>query len=372
MAQLIVMHDQLSATGDDITEIKNGKTPTDALMQVFPQGLNPEAVQVYVNQKRMILPSESEQHSDELLKPMISDDIIIVVMEAKGVETAYLVAIAFVSAAISIALAPSIPGDAGKLKESPNNNLQGQTNIARPYQAYPLIFGSPISYPDLTGEPNVEYVDNIKIVRQLMNVGVGLFDVSAIRAGETPIDNFLGASATIYEPVNKIVTVPEVVETFAINEIDGQEIEGADVGIVVGTFNLTENGANLATFIGGIFEFQVVKDAESDSLKVDFDAALNPYTLKVNYKTDTIGDGGAYDVDGSGVISTMVLDGGGTFYTITLNGFNGPKNVDISSSPQYSFDVPFITENTISSEVGPINVGLDPRSYGLAFALIEG
>lgn len=361
----------MGATGDDISIFDTGVTPTDALMQIFPNGLNPASVQVYVNNALMVLPSESDNPSDELLKPLDEDDIIIVVLEAKGVELTIgqLIAIAFVSAAVAIVLAPSIPGDAGKRKDSPNNNLQGQTNIARPYQAYPLIFGSPISYPDLTGEPNIEYVDNIKIVRQLMNVGVGLFDITAIRAGETPLANFLGSSSITYEPVSKVVTVPNVIETFAINEIDGQEIEGADIGIVLDTYDLIKDGsAGNVSYLGTTFIFDVIKDTDSDQLKTDFDAEIGNFALRVNYLIDTDGLGVAdSSTVGTGNVNTMILDGGNTFYTITIHLFNGTTSFSV-----YNFDTPFVSDHTTNSIIGPINIGISVQEVWLGILFDRG
>ena len=371
MPKLIIIRDQLAATGDDVTLIDVGVTPTDALMREFPDGLNPEAVKIYVNNKLMVLPSESDDPSAELLMPLNDDGILIVALEAKALTLPQLIAIALVSAAISIALAPSIPGDAGARKDSPNNNLQGQTNIARPYQAYPLIFGSPISYPDLTGEPNVEYIDNVKIVRQLMSVGVGTLDITKIRAGETPLDNFIGSSSTIYEPVAKVVTVPNVIETFAINEIDGQEIEGADVGIALSDYDLTKEGADgNVTYIatGTTFTFDIVKDAESDQLKTDFDAAVSNFDLRVEYLIDNDGFGAAnFAVVGTGVTTSIALDGGGLFYTVALAGFNG----DVSFS-LYDFNTPFLAENTVASVVGPINVGISMQEIWIGIRFDRG
>lgn len=368
MAQLIVMHDQLGATGDDINHIDNGKTPTDALMQIFPQGLNPEAVQVYFNQKRMVLPSEDEQPSAELLNYLREDDIIIVVMEAKGLglTIGQLIAITLVSAAISIALAPSIPGDAGVAKDSPNNSLQGQTNIARPYQAYPLIFGSPLSYPDLTGEPNIEYVDNVKIVRQLMNVGVGLFDIATVRAGETPLANFSGSSSTIYEPVSEVVTVPNVIETFSTNEIDGQQISGVSTSL--STYSLIANAGGNTTYVGSTYVFDITKNTQSDQLKSDFDSSPGTFFLRISYLANTTGTGVPQGQLGTGSAASVVLDGGGLLYTVTLNNFNGPKDVNDA----YGYDAPFFSDNVSSTPVGPINMAVSMQEIWFNFVFSRG
>lgn len=356
MPNLIIMHDQTGATGKDIIPLPSGMTPTDALMFHFPQGINPEAVQVFVGLKRMILPSESEQPSKELLEPFTKN--MVVVMEAKGLELAawqIFTLIAVSAAGLVLALAPKLPGDVGQQKQSPNNSLQAQTNIARPYQAYPLIFGSPISYPDLTGEAIVEYSNNQKIVRQLMVVGQGTFNIAENRAGSTPITNFTGASATYYEPVNKVVIVPEVVSVFSTNEVDGQELLGADNDISLASYNLTEHGTNLTTFVGTTFVFNIIKDTDSDLLKTDFDAAIGSFKLKVDYKGDFDGFVSVSFRSGTGFANSITLDGGGTFYTVTVTNFNGKKT---ASGSDYQFSSPFVVKNAENSIIGPIKIAI--------------
>ena len=337
-------------------------TPTDVLMMHFPQGIDPDCVQVFVGLKRMVLPSESKKPSKELLETLKSN--MVVVMEAKGVYAVVLFVVAIV---LAIALAPKIPGDVGQRKNSPNNDLQGQTNIARPYQAYPLIFGSPVSFPDLTGEPIVEYISNQKIVSQLMVVGDGLFDILQTRAGATPISNFSGASATYYEPVSKVVTVPEVINVFSTNEIDGQELVGTDNDVVISSYNLTENGVDLTTYIGTTYTFQVIKDTDSDDLLSDFTASINPFKLKIKYNGEFFG-GGITAQFGTGFIETMVLDGGGTFYTITLTEFNG---IYVAQG-DYSYDVPFLSENVANSIVGPIKIAVETDEIWVNLNFLRG
>ena len=364
MPNLVIMHDQTGATGKDIIPLPDCITPTEALMLHFPQGINPEAVQVFVGLTRMALPNESDNPSKKLLEPLTEN--MIVVMEAKGLENVLL---GFIAAAAAIDfLTPKIPGDVGQQKQSPNNSLQGQTNIVRPYQAYPLIFGSPVSFPDLTGEAIVEYIDNQKIVRQLMVVGDGLFNITQTRAGSTPIANFAGASATYYEPVNKIVNVPEVINVFSTNEVDGQELLGGNNDVAVASYNLTENEPDPTSYVGTTFIFPVIKDTESDTLLADFGAATSGFKLKVNYKGDFTGGGIATNKDGTGFMGSMVLDGGGTFYTITLTDFNGDKTVnDI-----YEYDSPFVVEQSVNSKVGPIKIAVETDEFWANINFLRG
>ena len=365
MPQLIIIRDQVSATGDDVHNLECGTTPTDAIIKYFPNGVNPSAVKVYVNNKLMVLPSDSEDPSAELLQALTDKGIIIVALEVKGIAIiGNYFAGALVSAGIK-SLIPGIPGLAGQRKDSPNNNLQAQTNIARPYQAYPLIFGSPVSYPDLTGEALVEYVDNVKIVTQLMNVGVGLFDDKVVRAGETPLSNFSGASHEFFEPVNKVVTVPTLTEAFATNEVDGQQLLG--VGDSLSSYSLDENGSGLTTYEGTTFTFRVDKTIASDLLKSDFDAAVDTFFLEVNYLADVSGSGVSAQ-NGIGTTLSVVLDIGLTFYTVTLTSFNGPVAFDNI----YDFATPFATENVLSIPLGPINLAVEMEEIWFNFLFNRG
>ncbi len=365
MPKLITIRDQIAATGDDITIIECGTTPTDAIIQYFPDGIDPNAVKIYVNNKLMVLPCESDNSSIELLQPLTNDCIIVVALEVKGIEVlGNFFAGALASAAIQ-SLVPSIPGGAGQRKDSPNNNLQGQTNIARPYQAYPLIFGSPVSFPDLTGEPVIEYIDNVKVVTQLMNIGVGLFDDKVVRAGETPLANFSGASSEFFEPVNKMVTVPTLTEAFATNEVDGQQLLG--VGDPLASYALVENGAGLTTYDGTTFIFRVNKSIASDQLKADFDASVGSFFLNVDYEADISGSGFTSQ-EGTGTVASIVLDGGLLFYTVTLTNFNGPKAFD----DIYSFIGVFTAENVLSIVLGPINLAVEMEEIWFNFLFSRG
>lgn len=365
MPNLIIMHDQTGATGKDIIPLPECVTPVEALMLHFPQGINPDAVQVFVGITRMILPNESETPSPELLLPLKEN--MIVIMEAKGMDP-ITIGLFVAAILISAALAPKIPGDVGQQKQSPNNDLQGQTNIARPYQAYPLIFGAPISFPDLTGEPIIEYINNQKFARQLMNVGVGLFDITETRAGATPITNFSGASATYYEPAAKVVTVPEVINVFATNEVDGQELLGAANDVVIATYDLTENGSNLTTFVGTTFIFEIVKDTDSDNLFADHAASVIDFKLKINYKGDFSGQGSQSSKVGTGILDTIILDGGGLFYVVTMINFNGEKTVN----NVYDYDAPFVSENAANSIVGPIKIAVQTDEVWVNLNFLRG
>lgn len=347
MPKLIIMNDQTGATGREIIDFESGLSATDILMKKFPDGINPETTRIYVRSQEIEF---GDIPDIRLIEPLSNNDTIVLINEAKGLDPLTIGLIIIAAAAVSIALTPKIPGNVGQQKDSPNNNLQAQTNIARPYQAYPLVFGSPIVYPDLTGEPVTEYISNQKVVTQLMNIGVGLFDIDTIRAGDTLLSNFQGSSSTIFEPVNKLVTVPNVITSFAVNEIDGQDLRGVNDGVDGTVYSLVENGTNQTTFVGSTFTFEVTKDTASDDLKTDFDASLLDFIIALDYRADVLGVGGIQDQSGSGTINSITLDGGGLFYVIVVRKFNGEKAVDDI------YEGPFTVTEKLGVQIGPISM----------------
>lgn len=351
MPKLVIQNGQLGVSGRDIFDFDAGVNATDMVMKHLPDGINPDCSVVYINLKKIEF---NEEPGERLFQPLSNNDVVLIVNEVKGLSAAAVaVIIAVIAVAAVIILAPKLPGNVGQRKESPNNNLQGQTNLARPYQAYPLIFGSPRVYPDLTGEAITEYINNQKFVTQLMNVGIGLFDITGIKAGDTPLENFSGASSTIYEPVDRVVTVPDVVTSFSINEIDGQVLLGVNDGIDGTSYSLVENGVNQTTYVGSTFTFEVQKDANSDALKASLSASVVEFVVEVLYRANISGFGGITTVRGTGSMNSMTLDGGMTFYTIIIVGFSGPGAVD------GIYEGPFTVTEKVGTSLGPIGVAIE-------------
>ena len=158
-------------------------------------------------------------------------DILHISHRPQGLSVLAIVVIAVVVAVAIVALIPqpSIPKingiDSGGTADSPNNRLSGQTNLARPYQAIPEILGKVISYPDLIQPSIFEYVDNIKLVREVFCIGVGSYTFGAIRDGQTPISSIPGSSAQIFGPGT---SPPDLQISRESNDVNGQELQAAN------------------------------------------------------------------------------------------------------------------------------------------------
>lgn len=163
--------------------------------------------------------------------PNLFDDVVIA-RRPEGIETATWLIIAAVAAAATYILMPSMPNLGGATsKDSPNNRLTGQSNIARAYQAIPDVYGYRRVWPDLIQPSVVEYVDHVKYVTEWLCVSRGKGTITAVQYAETPIDDIDGASYEVFEPVPSggypefgATTILNVDEVFASDEVNGQEL----------------------------------------------------------------------------------------------------------------------------------------------------
>lgn len=164
--------------------------------------------------------------------PSIADEVT-VIRRPEGFDplTWTLIAIA-ASVAVTVALMPKVPrltSAAGK--DSPNNRLAGQTNIARPYQAIPDVYGLRRIWPDLIQPAVVEYVDNVKLITEWMVASYGIGTITAVQYAETPFADIAEASYEVFEPVpvdgypeRGTTTLSDVLEAFEVDDVNGQEL----------------------------------------------------------------------------------------------------------------------------------------------------
>jgi hypothetical protein len=233
MTKIVTMQDPRGVSGRDITVVDSGQQAVDLIYKFMPHFNCDESV-AYINNVKLNMPTfEGDEVIDrgdehELTRPLTDDDVLIIVNEPKGVfVTAFLIAAA-VAAAVAYFMVPDVPGNEAKV--SSNNDLYGQRNVARVYEAIPDIYGNIISYPDLiTAEASKYYEGNQPNIRQIMCVGVGYYDipVGEMKLGGTPVTQIPGASVTIHEPdEDGITTIPNYEHHTSVNEVDGQELVG--------------------------------------------------------------------------------------------------------------------------------------------------
>lgn len=174
-------------------------------------------------------------------------DLVTVVRRPEGWEAVYYIVL-LVLVAYTYANMPNMPSQEGSVgKDSPNNKLTAQTNVARAYQGIPDVYGYRRVWPDLIQPSTVEYVDNVKLVTEWLCVSRGIGDITDVRYAESKIEDIDGSSYEVFEsiPVDDYpefgqTFISDVYEPFASDEVNGQEMPYAvlDAAFVQsGTFN---------------------------------------------------------------------------------------------------------------------------------------
>lgn len=108
---------------------------------------------------------------------------------------------------------------------SPTYNLQAQGNMARLDQAIPVQYGRVCAYPDFAAQPYVEYAGNEQYLYQLLCLGMGEYEIEAVRIEDTPVANFAEIDYEVIPPGGAITKFPTNVVSSV--EVSGQELAGS-------------------------------------------------------------------------------------------------------------------------------------------------
>lgn len=250
---------------------------------------------------------------DDMTRPLQDGESIIIHHRPQGFDPITIAIAAIVAAVAIVALipTPSIPKvngqDIGERSESPNNRLSGQTNIARPYEAIPEIFGRIIAFPDLIQPSLFEYIGNIKYVREVFCIGRGEYQINQIRDDQTELSAVSGSSSTVYGPGSSPSDLRIGRES---NDVDGQELIAVDDPRreYTGRIIFKDRSASLMESV----TFNNTDDSfVFSSSTIAFDIDLNP--------GDTFDISGSVSHNGTWTISSINNDGTDTEIFVTGN-----------------------------------------------------
>ena len=265
----------------------------DNLFEIFPDGLDPRDWRVTLNGVEI-----APEDFDVAASPA-ADDVLVLANKPLGVDPftiGIMVVVALAAAAAVYLLTPGYNlGSTTSSKTSSNNSFTGQTNLPRAYQAWPDIFGRNRIYPDIISPSVVEYVDNVKTLRHYFWVGRGSHTLTDVKYAESDVADYANSAYTIY---GDGVAIPEVIEQFANEAVDGQELlginEGVSTGITVtdtvisGTYPI--DTAIVTATIPYSTDAQDLYDSYTSgdaSIKTQFitEATISPNTYTFNYNS---------------------------------------------------------------------------------------
>lgn len=177
---------------------------------------------------------------------------------------------------------PSFSAAESNVKDSPNNRLTGQTNVARAYQARPEIHGQVRAFPDLIQQSMFEYNNNLKTVTEWLNIGIGEYKTESIRFAESDFTAMAGASYKIYRPKE---IIPQINEGFEFPDIDGQELPGPNESKDIPQQIATANEVVSGEIKGGEAAIKIVKQDEFEYFYELTKPRSISMTVNVSYDT---------------------------------------------------------------------------------------
>lgn len=214
---LIYHKDPNGLTEKEIYQLDTSLSLLQNIRNKFPNGFDNNTTDVYLNNEK-INPLEYDLSRNAT----IFDKIVIINRQQASVVVSIIVAIVAAVVAYALAPTPKTPNASGEQKDSTNNKLTEQTNIARLYQAKPDIYGCIRSYPDIVNPAVSEYIGNVKYIDHLFCIGVGYYDLNNLKYDQTLLNRISGTTYKIYQPDD---IIPYIRYQFRSAEVNGQELK---------------------------------------------------------------------------------------------------------------------------------------------------
>ncbi|WP_273840229.1 host specificity factor TipJ family phage tail protein [Providencia rettgeri] len=253
---------------------------------------------------------------------------------------------------------PSFSAAESNVKDSPNNRLTGQTNVARAYQARPEIHGQVRAFPDLIQQSMFEYNNNLKTVTEWLNIGIGEYKTESIRFAESDFTAMAGASYKIYKPKE---IIPLINEGFEFPDIDGQELPGPNESKDIPQQTATANEVVSGEIKGGEAAIKIVKQDEFEYFYELTKPRSISMTVNVSYETPQGSVTKDVKIDAQ-LVDVQVSDDGSLinpaeyyeFFFINLSGTDLtqlPPNAVVNTTKFILYDNQFLTVGPFFSPV---------------------
>jgi hypothetical protein len=252
-------------------------------------------------------------------------------------------------------------------KDSPNNQLTGQTNVARTYQAIPDVYGYRRVWPDLIQPSAVEYVDNVKRVTEWLCVSRGRGDITDVRFADTPLVDIRGTSVTPFAPALTPSAYPELnsttltdlFEVFRSAEVTGQEmgsIAFSEPIEAVGEIDVTGGGLITIKLVDGAQWATLKALAPTGTARVQF---VHTYTAEVPGATEYF--------NAECIVTGYVVTGADVTFT-----FDGQGSTIIDDSLPQTTAVAIFASSTSSTAIGPYTLPADGNRIRWNTAFLRG
>lgn len=349
---IIISKDPANISGSERFIQNTSLTWEENLFLIFNDGLDPRDWKLKFNG------ADLDIADLDLSSLPAADDILVMQHRPRGIELGTMAIIALIAGAAALAVTMLMPTasltSSATGKTSSNNSFTGQTNLPRAYQAWPDLFGRNRIYPDIFSPSVVEYVNNVKTLRHYFWVGRGSHEITDVKYADSDVTSYANSAYNIY---GDGVAIPEVIEQFANEAVNGQELLGTNESELSG-ISLTET-VNSGTFVysGRILTVNIPYSSSASLVYDDFangnTTASTTFsttvdTQTINYSTtgtitsfdinyDILGDPESYDI-------TITVSAKPTYTTETVTGdIYIETHLDTLIGPyQLSVEAPYI------------------------------
>lgn len=229
---------------------------------------------------------------------VLKDKDILSFMAVQGYIGALVAAIVLTVISIAISLLMPVPKvNQQQGAADPVYSLAGSGNQMRLSQPIEVNYGLNRIYPSYAARPYYEYQSNNQYQFSLLCIGQGLYDISAVQIGDSPIANYTEAEYEIITPGNPVTLFPTNVYTSP--EAGGQTLLGPneadypiDEGGFTGPFVVCPSGAQ-------VVQIEIDLAMPNGLYSMDSKGKVNPTSVIVEAQYRPIDDAGNPTGDGS-------------------------------------------------------------------------